>query len=303
MELTVERLGDALHTREAILLGAHLERLEGRDHRLACVDRLRRRGLLEPDACTAHTDLVTGLERGTVHEVAVESRAVLAAEVNDEVLLTVALKAAMKARRAQVHHGDLVVDRASDEDALLVDLEDRPLVFLVNDESGHAPTCLGTAEGVARPSCGSILRDRRAGEAACREAGPRTTASEPGSAAEVSSQGDLRRKRALTLAIRVLTLANRARGGRSAGSAKVPPIARALGGARWYRSRSSSPAPGEARVPSQDQRDTMAKSFTTQELADLAGVPVSRIHKWEGEGYLKPIPGKADPDSGPALCL
>ena len=47
----------------------------------------------------------------------------------------------------------------------------------------------------------------------------------------------------------------------------------------------------------------MAKTFTIDELADLAGAPVSRIHEWEGRGFLRPLPGKADPDTGPRYAF
>ncbi len=47
----------------------------------------------------------------------------------------------------------------------------------------------------------------------------------------------------------------------------------------------------------------MTKTFTVDELADLAGVPVSRIQEWESKGLLRPVPGKADPHLGPRYAF
>src|SRR5205085_10370607 len=96
VELAVERLRDALEADEPVLLllGAREVGLRVEDDRVAEVLFGGRR-LLEPDARPADADHVAGAKRRAVDQVAVDRRAVLAAEVDEHVLVAVALDAAM----------------------------------------------------------------------------------------------------------------------------------------------------------------------------------------------------------------
>ena len=143
VQLAVERLRDALEAQQPLLVLLRLLDLgrEVQHHGVAEVGggrgRLRGRGLLEPDPRFPDADDVARLQRRAVHQVAVERRAVLAAEVDDDVLGAVALDAAVAAARLQVEHRDVVLEGAADRDDVLVHLEDGASLVLVEDEPGH----------------------------------------------------------------------------------------------------------------------------------------------------------------------
>jgi hypothetical protein len=169
VQLAVQRLRDALQAQEAVLLvlrARHLL-LDVEDHRVAAVgERGGRRGLLEEDARVADADLVADLQRRAVHEVAVERRPVLAAEVVQHVLRAVPLDAAVGARRAEVEHRDVALRPAPDDDHVLVHLEDRASLVLVEHESGHRgdlrlPAPDGRGARILRIPCESARRKRR----------------------------------------------------------------------------------------------------------------------------------------------
>jgi hypothetical protein len=138
VELAVDRLRHALEAQEPVLLLLRLLEvaLEVEHHRVLA-DGVGRRRLLEPDARAAHPDPVARLEGRPVDQVPVEEGPVLAAQVEEQVLGPVALDPAVAPGGPQVEDGDVALGRAPDHDGLLVEVEDRPSLVLVEDETGQ----------------------------------------------------------------------------------------------------------------------------------------------------------------------